>query len=61
MVHQPIALSDVHSRSAETAEDQHTNDTQTAADMNTFLRVWFAKFSEFQVLACLHCVMRCAQ
>lgn len=33
---------------AETREDQHTNDTQTAADMNTFLRRWFAKFSEFQ-------------
>jgi serine carboxypeptidase-like clade 1 len=33
---------------AETKEDRHTNDTQTAADMNTFLRRWFAKFSEFQ-------------
>ena len=34
---------------AETKADAHTNDTQTAADMNTFLRRWFAKFAEFQV------------
>lgn len=28
-------------------EDGHTNDTQTARDMNAFLRRWFAKYSEF--------------
>ncbi|KAI3433559.1 hypothetical protein D9Q98_003370 [Chlorella vulgaris] len=33
---------------AETKADAHTNDTHTAADMNTFLRLWFAKFEEFQ-------------
>lgn len=43
---------------AETREDQHTNDTQTAADMNTFLRHWFSKFSEFRV-RCLHCCSSC--
>lgn len=36
---------------AETKADAHTNDTHTAADMNTFLRLWFAKFEEFQVRA----------
>lgn len=61
IAHQPFTLSVLPSHSAETAEDRHTNDTQTAADMNTLLRRWFAEFSEFKVLACLHCVMTCAQ
>ena len=34
---------------AETPADYHTNDTQTARDMNTFLRRWFAKYEQFQV------------
>lgn len=36
-------------RLAETPADYHTNDTQTARDMNTFLRRWFAKYERFQV------------
>ncbi len=33
---------------SETPRDYHTNDTQTAKDMNAFLRRWFTKYSEFQ-------------
>lgn len=33
---------------SETPADYHTNDTHTAADLNTFLRRWFNKFEEFQ-------------
>ena len=33
---------------SETPRDYHTNDTQTAKDMNAFLRRWFTKFSEFE-------------
>lgn len=32
----------------ETKADAHTNDTQTAADMNTFLRRWLAAYPRFQ-------------
>lgn len=35
-------------RAAETREDRHTNDTHTAADMNTFLRRWLEAYPEFQ-------------
>lgn len=34
---------------AETEAVVHTNDTATAADMDTFLRRWFRAFPEFQV------------
>lgn len=36
------------SHTAETPGDRHTNDSHTAADMNTFLRRWLEAYPEFQ-------------
>lgn len=35
-------------RSAETRDDRRTNDSRTAADMNTFLRRWLEAYPHFQ-------------